>query len=311
MNSRITNFIAAVVVIYISLSSISHQLANFALAIFLVLLGPFLIANYFFKNHFYKYSIRIVSRQFVINSNTIRNQHCSVSYFPDSRIIVMDNVADRTHAKRMFTLEQGNLNVNKAWNRVCRVFDSFITLDSLAAFYSYDTKVDIKTLEAKIPPRPVKKKLSKDRVYEESKFVELGNVQADPYVNGTNKPNDSEAAYVNLDNIQEQKPFVPKQQEAQEFLGMNELMHNSPNKINVNNVTSSELSILPGVNIVMAKKIIEYRDMNGYFESIDDFFKVANLKPHFEEKIKSMITIEKPQQQNDNDDTYEGRIIDF
>lgn len=311
MNRRLKYFFATIVVSYISLYCISHQLANFVLAVFLVLLVPILVTGYFLMNYFYKSSIKIVSKQFVANSNTIRNDHCTVSYTPDARIIVMDNIADRTHAKRMFTLQQGSLNINKAWNRVCRIFDSFITLDSLAAFYSYDTKIEIKVLEAKVPPRPVKQKVSRERINEGPKVIELDSIRPDPYMQGMNASNDANVDYVNIDNIQEQKTFVPREEKAPEFSGLDELMHNSPNKINVNTVTSSELSILPGINIVGAKKIIEYRDMNGYFETVEDFLKVANVKPHFEEKIKNMISVEIPQEQDDNDDTFEGRIIDF
>lgn len=312
MYRRIKLALIAVVIGYISLRCISIQLANFTLALFLVLLVPFFIVRYFFLNNIYKYSIRIVSKQYVVNQNTIRNDHCTIMYSADEKIIVMDNIADRSHAKRMFTLNKNKLNINKAWNRVCRVFDSFITLDSLAAFFSYDTKVDIVTLEAKLPPKTAPtKKTTEYKTYENPKFVEMGNIQADPYAQGTGRPNDNGAAYVNLDNIQEQKPFEPRQEQALEFSGLDELMHNSPNKINVNTVTSSELSILPGINIVLAKKIIEYRDLNGYFETVDDFLSVANVKEHFAQKITSMIIVEKPEQKDDNDDMYEGRIIDF
>ena len=291
MYRRLKQFFIVVGIGYFSLHCVSGRLANFVLAVFLVLLIPFFILRYIYLNNFYKYSINIVSKQFVANKNTIRNEHCSVMYSPDEKIIVMDNAPDRTHAKRMFTLTKNKLNINKAWNRVCRIFDSFVTLDSLAAFYSYDTKVDIITLEAKVPPRPERTRVSQEK--------------------GTNLPNDKGASYVNLDNIQEQKPFVPAKEKEIEFSGMGELMNNSPNKINVNTVTSSELSILPGINIVMAKKIVEYRDKNGYFNSVEDFFNAANVKEHFVEKIKPLITVEIPQENHDEDDTYEGRIIDF
>lgn len=311
MFRHIKQLLIVIAVGYCSLRCVSSQLANFALAVFIVLLIPFFILRYIYLNNFYKYSINIVSKQFVVNKNTIRNEHCTVMYSADEKIIVMDNAPDRTHAKRMFTLTKNKLNVNKAWNRVCRIFDSFVTLDSLAAFYSYDTRVEVITLEAKVTPRPQRKRVSQDKVYEEPKFVELDNIQADPYAKGTNVPNDKGASYVNLDNIQEQKAYVPTQEKEIEFAGMGELMNNSPNKINVNTVTSSELSILPGINIVMAKKIVEYRDKNGYFNSIEDFLKAANVKEHFVEKIKPLITVEIPKETNDEDDTYEGRIIDF
>lgn len=311
MYRRLRQFLIVVGIGYFSIHCVSEHFANLALCILLVSLIPFFIIRYFYLNHLYKHSINIVSKQFVVNKNTIRNEHCTIIYSADDKIIVMDNAPDRIHAKRMFSLTKDKLNVNKAWNRVCRIFDSFVSLDSLVSFYSYDTKIDIITLEAKIPPKPQRKKISQEKVYEEPKFVELGNIQMDPYVNGTNLFQDSGANYVDINNIQEQAPYVPAQSKEIEFSGMDELINNSPNKINVNTVTSSELSILPGVNIVLAKKLVEYRDKNGYFNSIEDFFNAANLKEHFVEKIKPLITTEIPQEKSNDEDIYEGRIIDF
>jgi DNA uptake protein ComE-like DNA-binding protein len=78
-------------------------------------------------------------------------------------------------------------------------------------------------------------------------------------------------------------------------------------------VSATELSVLPGINIVKAKKIIEYRDTNGYFQSVDDFLKAAEVKDYFAKKIKTLIDISVPsvnENIEDNDDGG-GRIVDF
>lgn len=310
MNRRLKNFISAVAISYISLYFVSAQIANFALAVFFVLLIPGIILRQLFLNKLYRHSIKMVSRQFVISDNALHNDHCTVIYTPDEKIVVMDNLADRTHAKRMFTLLKRNVNINKSWNRVCRVFDSFITLDSLAAFYSYDTKIDIITLEAKVV-HTAKKEVIIEKTNEGPKFVEMDNIRPDTYVVGTDKPNDKGAAFVEIDSIQEQKPTVERPKQADEFHEMVDIMSKSPNKIDVNSATSSELSVLPGINIVMAKKIIEYRNTNGLFNTEDDFIKAANVKEHFVKKIKSMIVAGKPVEHNDDDDQFEGRVVDF
>ncbi len=311
MKYRIIQGILTLFVFYVAMCVIGFSsIANFALAVFLVAMVPIAILFTIYQNQVFKFSIKIVPKTFVVNQNTIKNDHCTVMYAPDEKIIVMDNEPDKRRAKRMFTLKKGNININKAWNRVCRVFDSFITLDSLASFYSYDTKIDIITLESKIPT-PVKKSVNIDTSNSGPKFVDMNNIQADPYSKGTENPNVAGAAFVDMGNIQEQKPVTEREEQAPEFHELDAIMANSSKKIDVNNVTASELAILPGINIVMAKKIIEYRDANGLFKNFDDFIKVANVKEHFVEKIKPMVVFGEAQKPNEDDEYSEGRIVDF
>ena len=114
-----------------------------------------------------------------------------------------------------------------------------------------------------------------------------------------------------MENIQEAPKTIERQVDAPEFVEMGEVLSKESKQIDVNNATASEISILPGINIVMAKKIVEFRDTNGLFKNEEDFFKVANVKEHFIPKIKAMIKFgNKPTPKND-DDNDEGRIIDF
>lgn len=85
----------------------------------------------------------------------------------------------------------------------------------------------------------------------------------------------------------------------------------SGEKVDINSASANELSTLPGVNIVGAKKIVEYRNLNGLFTSEDEFIKAANVKEHFIPKIKSMIIIGKSQQIQNVADTDGGRVVDF
>ena len=66
------------------------------------------------------------------------------------------------------------------------------------------------------------------------------------------------------------------------------------NKINVNTATEEELQSLPTISIIDAKKIIEYRNKNGHFSDLDDFFAAFNAKPHMIVKIQDQVYIEEP-----------------
>lgn len=66
------------------------------------------------------------------------------------------------------------------------------------------------------------------------------------------------------------------------------------NRINVNTATEEELQSLPTISIIDAKKIIEYRNKNGHFSDLDDFFAAFNAKPHMIVKIQDQVYIEDP-----------------
>ena len=69
-------------------------------------------------------------------------------------------------------------------------------------------------------------------------------------------------------------------------------------QLNINEATEAELTALPGINIVMAKKIIKQRDYKGEFKSVNDFIKFLKIKPHFEKQLRQMITVKPIEQKN-------------
>ncbi|MDO4996276.1 MAG: ComEA family DNA-binding protein [Bacilli bacterium] len=61
-------------------------------------------------------------------------------------------------------------------------------------------------------------------------------------------------------------------------------------KISINNATVEELMTLPGVGEAKAKSIIEYRNSNGPFISIEDITKVSGIGDNLFAQIKEYIT---------------------
>lgn len=67
--------------------------------------------------------------------------------------------------------------------------------------------------------------------------------------------------------------------------------NNTPTgKISINNATIEELMTLPGVGEAKAKSIIEYRNSNGPFTSIEDITKVSGIGDNLFAQIKEYIT---------------------
>ncbi len=60
--------------------------------------------------------------------------------------------------------------------------------------------------------------------------------------------------------------------------------------LDVNSCSEAELIALPGITIIIAKKIVKHREEKGYFDSVEDFLKVTDLKPHFATQIEKLIT---------------------
>jgi len=60
--------------------------------------------------------------------------------------------------------------------------------------------------------------------------------------------------------------------------------------IDINTASQSELETLPGIGPTTARKIIDYRDENGPFLSIEDIINVSGIGPGTYERIKDLIT---------------------
>lgn len=62
-------------------------------------------------------------------------------------------------------------------------------------------------------------------------------------------------------------------------------------KIDINNATASQLQLLPGIGEVLASRIINYRNENGKFQSIDDLLLVDGIGNARIESIRQYITV--------------------
>jgi competence protein ComEA len=61
-------------------------------------------------------------------------------------------------------------------------------------------------------------------------------------------------------------------------------------KVNVNSASVTELVALPGIGDVTAKRIIDYREANGPFRSIDDLTQVHGISAHTVDGLRDLVT---------------------
>jgi competence protein ComEA len=65
----------------------------------------------------------------------------------------------------------------------------------------------------------------------------------------------------------------------------------TPQKININAAEEWLLEALPGIGATKAKAIVDYRQNNGLFRSIDDLTKVQGITSTLLEQIKPFVTV--------------------
>ncbi|WMJ08739.1 helix-hairpin-helix domain-containing protein [Nitrosomonas sp. sh817] len=61
--------------------------------------------------------------------------------------------------------------------------------------------------------------------------------------------------------------------------------------VNLNTATQAELESLQGIGPAKAKAIVEYREKNGAFTSVDDLAKVAGVGPGIIKQIRDAVTV--------------------
>jgi competence protein ComEA len=83
---------------------------------------------------------------------------------------------------------------------------------------------------------------------------------------------------------QTQKQAQEKQQSA--------LKEAKASKVNINKATKEELAKLPGIGPTIAQDIVNFRDKNGPFKTIEDLKKVKGIGEKKFEGIKDLISVE-------------------
>lgn len=105
------------------------------------------------------------------------------------------------------------------------------------------------------------------------------------------------------------------QKEVSENENSNELENSNLENyvpIDINSCSIETLSELPGITIIIAKKAINYRNENNGFTSVEEFYRVIDLKPHFIAQIDNRLTCNKPVDGTHSaDNSQVGRSLDL
>ncbi len=190
----------------------------------------------------------------IFSNQTLSNKFCSLSLNAKTKTITILSAVYNEHGRKMAaTTQEFSADIDEYF-------------DTIAELFSYNTTYDglLSSLKAVAAVNEVPYKIRKE----------------------------SEPVRKNLP----QKPAVPakKSENIVEVDFKNrEILDISDGLIDINNCSEAELTALPGISIIMAKKIIVFRETKHPFKSVEEFFEVMKIKPHFAKQLEKLICAKK------------------
>ena len=327
-------FFVAIGFIYAFLFMFGEQKANFFISALFVLFIPFIFAAFLLRNNLYKLSIFIVPKCFVCGKNSVSNKKCLVRYYPDNKISVMDNISNEIKEIRSFVLSSSDTpNINKCWFEVCQIFDAYTSVDMLMAFWNrYGYRITLNVLENKnyIPPEdkkitdkntenntenntPIPPVLKKENLSAKSDFMPTYEIEKNKISKQAPIAGIKDTEHVDLSQLMKHNNEGKVISSNGENIEISDLANNNQGKLDINFANSEALAALPGINIIGAKKAVTYRNKNGKFNDIEEFFAIVGVKDYFKDKLREKIIVTKSVDAKHDDFTNneKGRIVDL
>jgi hypothetical protein len=95
---------------------------------------------------------------------------------------------------------------------------------------------------------------------------------------------DEDYEYENEEDYEEEEVMASQTEEAT-------LSSNSSSLLDLNIATEAQISDLPGVGIILAKKAIKHREENGQFSTVEEFFQLLQLKQYAIDRLRPLVVV--------------------
>ena len=117
------------------------------------------------------------------------------------------------------------------------------------------------------------------------------------------------------DQRYEVKNIMTMQEEKTDAIGAEE--NSEKEMVDINQCGLDELITLPSIHIILAKQLLDYRESQGGFQSVDEFIQVAQIKPHLLEKAMQRLVCgqykskKKKEEKSGRRVRLKGRIVEY
>ena len=178
-------------------------------------------------------------------------------------------------------------------------------------------EAEVKRLEAeKLREESIRIEAEKVKAEAEKARVEAAKIETEKAKAEAEKAR-AEAELKNLE-MEREKAETEKQtqhKETQEEATVSQNIRNDFRKNNqktdINLCTEQELSLIPGIGIILAKKAIKIRDEKGGFQSVDEFIQDVGIRENNVIMVKSSLVCEQPERYVEGSTRKRGRKIDL
>lgn len=214
----------------------------------------------------------------IFGSLTLSNKFCSLNINKTTdTIICISKEYDAFGKCMMLTAKSFSpMDVDEYFDMMCSIFGYNTRYSDIYNSLRANALIN----ESVYSSRPVEDKLSPARNLQQPQSV-----IARKYTE-TNK-NEITPKVINLGTQKESEKDITLKKEVRDFIDLTDGL------TDVNNASEAELTALPGISIIIAKKIIQFRDSKRPFKSVDDFIETMKIKPHFAKQLKNLVCANK------------------